>query len=339
MAAKNVRISADGTTFYTIPGSSADISVDKSLNDDSIFGTTFTSQQATLKSWTASTSAFINKGAAGYRATIKRAGTPTGFTEESTENVEGNVYEIEDRDKSIWEIGSVTVEADGSEVTSGITIDYLQGRVIFDSAPAEPVTVTGQYLPTERVCYANSLDLSQSLDAEDVVDFCEANDNSGWSVFAPQQQSVELSLSGFYNDSSTFGEDVEEDEVIIIEIDPAGDGKATARGYFQASSQSQSGDVGSTETEDVSYVLFVPEGVAKPFAWRFEEETNMPKAAQEIIKAWEGRYELDFEYTPQDSSVTRSGEVWISDCSLSSSVEGLAEMTISFQGTGVLERN
>lgn len=339
MAAKSFKVSADGSTYYQLPGNTADLSVETGSADDSVFGTTFTSNQTTIKSFTSSASAFINKGKAGYRATVKRAGSPTSFSDDLVQVGSSNVYEIADRSKSIWEAGSITVEDGSTDVTEDVTIDFLQGRVIFDSAPSGTVSVSGNYLGTERVCYAQSIDLTQSLDAEDITDFCQADDSDGWAYFAPQQQSVEISLSGFYNDSSTFGADVEEDETVIVEVDVEGNGHTVARGYFKASSQSQSGDVGSTETEDVTYTLFVPEGVPLPFSWRVSSDSAMPEGAKVVLDAWEKRNTISFKYQAQDSSVVREGTAWVSDASISVSVDDIATMSISFQGHGPLERN
>lgn len=338
MAAKNVSVSNDDITYHTLPGSTADLSEDTATADDSVFGTTFTSSQATLITWTSSSNGFF-KGFPGYRATLKRAGTPTSFTAEATTEDDG-VYYITDRTKSIWEIGSVTV-SDGATAVAAADIeyiDYLQGGVKFASGytPTGDVTVDGNYLPTSPICYAQNFTLTQSADTENITDFCEAQDNGGYGVFSYNQQSVELSLDGFFNEASDFADDLNSRATVIVEVNPDGEGKSVARGYFMATSRSQSGDVGSTETESVSYTLQVPEGVARPFSWYHASNTAIPTAVRTILDAWEDREELYYRYAPEGATNRRSGKVLISDCSLSSGVEEINDFSFDFQGTGEL---
>ena len=340
MAAKNVAVSNDDTTYYTLPGSTADLSEEVGTADDSIFGTTFTSTQATLNTWSSSANGYF-KGFPGYRATLKRAGTPTSFTSEATTDDGNGVYYIDDRSKSIWDKSTtVTVNDGGSPVTASNIeyIDYLQGGVKFVSGftPTGAVTVDGSYLPTSAICYAQTFTLTQSADTENITDLCEAQANGGYGVFGYNQQSVELSLEGFYNESSDFADDLANRDTVIIEVNPDGNGESVARGYFMVTSRSQSGDVGSTETESVTYALQVPEGVARPFSWHHASGSTIPNAVKTILDAWEDREELFYRYAVEDATTRRAGKVLVSDCSLSSGVEDINTFDFSFQGTGEL---
>lgn len=338
MSAKNVRVSADGIDYFTLPGSTADLSLDSASVDDSIFGTTFTSTQPTLITWSMSSNGYF-KGFPGYKATLKRAGTPTAFTAEATVSKDGGYY-IVDRTKSIWVIGSVTVLDNAIAVDEADIdyIDYLQGGVVFVDGYVEtgPVTVTGQYYPTSRICYAQTFSLTQSADTENITDLCEADDNGGFGVFSYQRQNVELSLDGFYNDGSEFLADLLSRESVIIEINPDGQGKSVARGFFRATSTSQTGDVGSTETESATYALSVPENVRFPFKWYHATDSAIPAAVKLILDAWEGREEIFVEYTAENSANTRSGKVLIADTSLDGGVEDINEFSFDFQGSGEL---
>ena len=339
MSAKSVRVSRNGTDWYELPGSSADLSQDSATVDDSIFGTNFSSIQSTLITWSISSNGLF-KGRPGYKAQIKRAGTATGFTGEATTE-QGGIYYIVDRTKSLWDhTAGVTVLDGASEVDpSNIEfIDFLNGGVKFADGytVGGSITVTGDYLGTSRICFANTFDVSMSADVENVTTLCDAGDNGGFAVHQYNQQSAELSMDGFYNDGSDFIDDLQSRDIVIIEIDPAGDGSVTHRGYFMATSHNQSGDVGATETESVTYSLYVPEGVPRPFSTYVSGESALPNAVREIILAWQDRETLSIEYTPQDSTITRSGEVLVSDCSLSGGVEAINDYSFTFEGSGQL---
>jgi len=341
MAAKTVRVSNDDTTYFVIPGNSADLSEDLATVDDSIFGSTFSSTQATLKTWTMSSGAMF-KGFPGYVATLKKAGSPTSFTDAATEELDG-LYYITNRSQSLIDrTVDVTVNDGGTPVTDADIdyIDFLQGGVKFASTytVTGPVTITGSYLPLSPICYAQTFSLSQSADTQNITDLCEAQANGGHGVFSYQQQSVELSLDGFYNDMSEFSDDLDSRDTFVIEISPAGDDTSVARGYFMCTTRSQSGGVGETETESATYALQVPEGVARPFSWYHSSTTVIPQAVKVILDAWEAREELWVEYIAEGSATTRKGKVLVSDASLDGGVEDMNEFSLDFQGTGQLEK-
>jgi len=89
---------------------------------------------------------------AAHNASIQITGDPIAVTGESTSNVSGNIYEIDDTAKDIWDpTAEVKVFENGVETTSGFTEQYLLGRIVFDSAPTTPVTVDVSYLPKYTV--------------------------------------------------------------------------------------------------------------------------------------------------------------------------------------------
>lgn len=336
--AKNIQVSEDGIAYFTLPGSSGSLDIDKASTDDSVFGTNYVSSQQTLKSWTISANGYY-KGFPGYKATLKRAGTPTAFTGEATFAKDGGHF-ITDRAKSLWEVGSVSVLDDGEPVAASNIdyIDYLHGGVFLVSGYVSVglITVTGQYRPTSRLCYAQTFSLSTSSDTENITDLCEANDNGGFAVNSYQQQTVELTLDGFYNDSSDFLDDILNDDVVIIEINPDGESKSVARGYFQASSLSNSGDIGSTEAESITYQLNVPENVRYPFRWYHDSTSAIPVAVKLILDAWESRVPVYVRYQADNSTVVKSGQALIADTSLDGGVEDINDFTFEFVGTGAL---
>ena len=202
-----------------------------------------------------------------------------------------------------------------------------------------PITVSGgNYLPTSPICFAQNFTLSQTSDTEDISDFCTLQQNGGYSVFAYQQQSAELSLDGFYSDDAGFIEDLESRAEVIIEVSPDGEGKSVARGYFRATSHSQSGDVGAAETEDIQYKLSVPEGVPKPFSWYHAPDSAIPQAVKLLLDLWAERSVAYIRYRPENSNYVSFGRVLIQDCTLEGAVDGINEFSFSLQGTDGLER-
>lgn len=343
MAAKLVQVRHVGeTTWLTLPGNTADINITKASVDDSVFGSVFVSNFPTLKSWTTSANAML-KGLAGYKASIKRAGTPTGVTDGALDNEINGGFYTSNRAQSLWDSEAiVTIYSDATEVADADIeyIDYLQGGVVFKSGftPGAAITADFSYRGTSPVCYFTSFDLGQTLNTEDVTDFCSANDNGGWSIFAPQQLEVDLSLDGFYNDSSDTYQDIISDDAVIIELDLTGDGKTVARGYFRASDLSESGDVGSTETSAMTFTLAVPEGIALPFSYYIADDSLMPEAVRVCLEAWGDRVPVEFRYIADNSTLENTGEAYVTDASLSNSVTDMATCSLSFQGTDTLTR-
>lgn len=344
MSAKLVQVRNVGDTeWLTLPGNTADINITKESVDDSVFGSVFVSNFPTLKSWNTSANAML-RGTAGYNAQIKRAGTPTAVEDVELDNEVNGGFYVSNRAQSLWDYNSAVTIKDGAQEVDAADIeyiDYLQGGVVFvsDFTPTGTITADFSYKGTSTICFATSFDLGQTLNTEDTTDFCAANANGGWSVFSPQQLEVDLSLDGFYSDSSDFYQDIINDDEIIIELDLTGDGKTVARGYFRASDLSESGDVGSTETSSISYTLAVPLNVVRPFSYYIEENSLMPAAVEVCLAAWEARTPIEFRYKADGAAVENVGEAYVTDASLSNSVTELNTYSLSFQGTDALVRS
>lgn len=339
MAAKTIEVRREPTDpWLSLPGSTGELSEEAATTDDSIFGSNFTSFQSTLISWTITANGYF-KGFPGYRATIKRAGSPTAISGEATTATNGGYY-ITNRARSLLDRNTPVVVYDGGSQVDAENIeyiDYLQGGVVFVQGyvPTGAVTMDASYMATTPMCFAQSFSLTMSADTENVTDFCTAQDNDGYAVYKYQRQTVELSLDGFYNPNAQFSADLIGRDTVIIEINPDGQEQAVARGYFQATSTSQSGDVGNTEAQSATYSLAVPEGVAKPFSWYHAANSSLPAAIRVVLDAWENREEIGIRYTPENG-VARTGKALVSDTSLESEVEGINTFNFTFQGTDQL---
>jgi hypothetical protein len=89
-------------------------------------------------------------------------------------------YSITDRSKSAWPMDSaIVVKKNGATQSSGFTIEYATGTVVFASAlTSEVITVGGQYQPVAEVGGFYSWTLDAHMSVQDTTDFVAAR--AGW---------------------------------------------------------------------------------------------------------------------------------------------------------------
>jgi hypothetical protein len=348
MAAKAIQISSDGgTLWYSLPGSQGAFDVEGESIDDTILGAIYKSSEIGLESWKVSSDA-IFKGFAGYKAELKRVGTPTTMTSEAMTLVSGKTYKITNAAKEIWDRSQALTFNDGGliAVPNILNIDYLFGQVTFIASytPAGAVTVTGKYFPTAAAGCANSYTLTMSADAIDESCFSTVQANNGTRIYRSGLKTVALELTGIFNATENFKSILIARSEIIIEIDPAGDGSSVARGFFKLSTTGQSGAVGALEEEKTSWMLQVPDvtnnAPAKyPFSWR-HTATTMSLAIQKLLTSWlDGLNTYEVRYLPQ-GAITQTpldgieGAFVVTDVSLSGGLSNMNTFQASLQGTG-----
>ncbi len=107
---------------------------------------------------------------AGYKADVYLAAqTSLAFTDEATTNAGDNqTYTITNAAKRFWDAGTaVTVKKNGGSITTGFTIQYCGGKIVFAVAndPGDVIIVTGKYLPVAKVAEGRkwSLDVGRNL--------------------------------------------------------------------------------------------------------------------------------------------------------------------------------
>lgn len=340
MAAKTIQVSDDnGSTWFTLPGSTGEYSENTDSITDTIFGQTFESAETGLISWTISANALF-KGFAGYKAKIKTSGTPTALTDAATTNTSGKTYQITDATRRILDRSTaVTVEAGGSPVAASNieSIDYLFGSVTFISSytPAGAVTISGMYLPTADIGTVQSFTLTQSTATIDNTDFATAQSNGGFRVFVPGLRTVSMDLTGFYDLSNGFSAALLARNEVIIEINPDGSGLSVARGFFKPGTHTQSGDVGALEQETITYTLNVPSNdlLQYAFTWNHDDTSTIPDALKIILTSWLAQSTIDVQYL-WNGTAGQSGDAIVTDVSLESSLDGMNTFTANFQGTG-----
>ncbi len=347
MAAKIVQVSDDaGANWHILPGGSGEINRDGESIDDTVFGQTFQSQESGIIGLSISATA-LYKGFAGYVADIKKQGSSTAMTTESMTLVSGKTFKIDDAAKEIWNRAiAITVFDNAVDHTADVeSIDYLFGTVTFKSAYSvtEPITVTGEYFPTAVLGKATGFTLSMTADTKDTTDFPTAQANSGFRTVDPGLRSVQVQLDGVYALASGLAANLTARDELIIEINPDGNAKSVARGFFRAITQGQSGDVGALEEEAVTFALNVPLtglgtgsidiSVARPFGWFHAADTTLSLAIQKILTAWEDETKIRVQYLPDGVAGDDIDSV-VTDVSMATALSDMNEFTCEFTADG-----
>jgi len=339
--AKRIRISDDsGSNWYTLPGNSGEFRNSAGEIVDTVFGQDWKSGQPGMLSWSIIANA-IYKGYAGYVAVIKKQGSTTSMTAESMSLVSGKTYQIDAAAKQVWDHSVSLVFKDGTTVIAAAdidTVDYLFGKVTFVSSytVAGAVTVdSGSYFPLATFGKSNSFSLTQTADSIDDSDFTTAAANGGYRTFSAGLRTVALELGGVYALANAFLAGLQARSEWVIEINPEGSSASVCRGFFNLTSQSQSGDVGALEDETVQFQLNVPDkdDLYAPFNWNHSSSTTLNTAVQKSLTAWQNGTTINAEYL-ENGAAGESGSVIVTEISLAGGLEVMNEFNITLQGSG-----
>lgn len=343
MASKRIRISPDnGSNWYTFPGSGGSMSSEAGQIDDTILGQNFASTQTGLIGYSVDTNG-LYKGFAGYVAELKKAGTSTALTDEPMSLVSGKTYQVTDAAKRMFDrTVALTFEDNGVAVSSNDieSIDHLFGRVTFTSGytPTTPITVaSGNYIPLVTIGRANAFTLTQTAEEIMDADFDTVQGNSGHNTYLYGLKTVELELTGIYASSNAWRTALIARSELMVEINPDGNGKSVARGFFKFTAEGQEGDVGALEEETATLSLSVPDqaNVVVPFKWLHASDTTLSLAIRSALSAWENETEVDIQYLP-DGTNGVEGEAIITNVSLSSGLEVMNDFAITARISGQL---
>jgi len=131
--------------------------------------------------------------------TVKITGTSTAFLNEATTNAGDNkTYQITDSTKRVWDKSvSLTVEVstDGgttwNPVSTGFTVQHLNGTIVFDTADASRlVRVSGNYLPLSAVAEVHEFTLTLTADTADDTTFGDS-----WRTYVQTLKQITGSLA------------------------------------------------------------------------------------------------------------------------------------------------
>ena len=103
-------------------------------------------------------------------------GSSIAATGEACEQESGTTYKISDISKRYWDKSqTVTVYENAVESTQAYNIEYPGGRIVFPSAPTEPVTVDCYYFNVARVAGCREFTLDDGYETVDVTEFNDGN--------------------------------------------------------------------------------------------------------------------------------------------------------------------
>ncbi len=343
--AKEIRISDDdGSTWHVLPGSTGEFSPEGETIEDTIFGYNYQSQLTGLISWTLSANAMY-KGFAGYHAQLLRNDTATSVTGEPMSNTSGQIYQVDDGAKNIWDrSGVVTVYDDGTDATDNVEwIDFLTGRIKFVESYSVTGSVTADftYYSTKVFGKANSFTLTMSTETNDTSTYDKAQDNGGFRTYDPGLKTVELELGGIFDADENAKDILKQRNEIIVSIDPVGDGETLIRGFFRVVSTPQSGDVGALEEQTINLTLNVPQQdkMYGAFSAAFAPDTSLNVATQKIFQAWLDEEKIKVQYLPSGTTGNSpldgvEGQAVMTDVSLSGGLSDMNTFTADMQGDG-----
>lgn len=346
MSAKELSIGPAAVGPWSIfPGSEASLDTQGASIDDTIFGQTFQSNEVGLTTWTMSGNCYY-KGYAGFKVKIRKAGTPTNVTGASmtVDPDDGQRFFITNRAQSVWDRTATLTVYDGvTDVTGNVeAINYLFGEVLFEDAysVAGAITVDVDYMPLESLGCADTYTLTMQANAVNSTCFDTAQANGGFTTFDPGLRTVSLELGGTWTKAGSVRNAISSGAEFIIEINPDGQDKSIARGFFRASSESQSGSVGAREDGSYTFNLNVPEGAELPFDWWHASDTPLPTAVRDALDAWMSETKKWYRYSPPSvagADAERWGSGVLTDMSLEGSLEDMNTFTVSIQGDGILQ--
>lgn len=179
---------------------------------------------------------------------MKTTDTATTFTDEAMTNIDGATWRITDDSKRYWDKATaITVTVDATPET-GITVDYVGGRITFDTplAGTETVLVSGKYWTVSELAGFYNWTLDIVADLEDSTTFADA----GWRAYTPTLKGFNISAESFWQDDkflSRLGEEV----VVALYVNEASD--IRYEGFSHIESDSISDPVDALVEESVTF--------------------------------------------------------------------------------------
>lgn len=194
--------------------------------------------------------------AAAYKATIKKSGTSTAFTDEAMSVVSGNTYKITASTKNVWDTSVVptfyedAVEIDSSDIAS---INYVFGKVTFATPKTGVITVDGSYMPLAAIAGANSIGLNMSQSIHNVTDFDGADNGNNRKICG--QMDVTLSVERIDPLDDAIYDVLVAGNPIFIEINEDRSQTSVHRGWFLVESANKALNMEALINETISMSL------------------------------------------------------------------------------------
>jgi hypothetical protein len=193
---------------------------------------------------------------ASYATTIFSTGAPVPVVDEPTANTVGNSYQITDAGRRLLDPNySVTAyDTDDDSEIGIVSIDFFNGVVTLTGAPVGDVEIAASYLTRSVIGGSNSYDFEIGGDIFENTSFDKTSVNGGYKTRGYGLHDITISVSRFDDLSKVFRAHKLAREAVYIEVTPSGSPE-TLKGWFIVETNSLSGDIGSQETEDLSFNL------------------------------------------------------------------------------------
>jgi predicted secreted protein len=149
--------------------------------------------------------------------------------EATTASTDFKRYTVTDSDKCYWDKNTApTVKKNGSTVTTGYSIEYPGGVIVFSSAYLETdvITVSGKYIIVEQVAGFFSWSLKVNGTTIDVTDF----DSDEWGSFIDGTKSWTVDAEKFWVTSDAWSDRIDQELILILYCD-FGTAKTRFEGY------------------------------------------------------------------------------------------------------------
>lgn len=135
---------------------------------------------------------------------VQTDAAPVAFTNEATTaNTARTRYTITDTAKRYWSKGTaVVVKVGGTTVTTGYTLEYAGGVVVFNVAQAvgAVVTVTGAYVVLAQAGGFFGWSVEPTMDMQEKTTF----QSNGWKEFEPTIKGFTGSAEAYWGDEQFF---------------------------------------------------------------------------------------------------------------------------------------
>lgn len=160
---------------------------------------------------------------------VQTADAPVAFTDEATTaNATYTRYTITNTSKRYWSKSyAVTVKKNSVVQTSGFSIEYAGGVIVFDSAlqPTDVVTVSGYYVTVSQAGGFFNWSLDAELETAEATTFA----SQGWKQFEPTLKGFSGSAEAYWGNADFFNKLGQ--EVVVVLYTDAGTAKNRYEGY------------------------------------------------------------------------------------------------------------
>jgi len=186
------------------------------------------------------------------RVLTQSSATPVAFTDEAaTANAAYTRYTIIDSDKRYWDKNTApTVKKNGATVTSGYSVEYPGGVIVFDSAllASDIVTISGKYVVVEQL--AGFFNWSLTVNNKTIDATCY--ESGEWDEFVMGTKNFSVTAEKFFANSEDFSQRIGEEMIVVLYAD-FGTVKTRFEGYATVSGDDVSSAVGEIVKDKLSF--------------------------------------------------------------------------------------